>query len=391
MNPPLTFATKEISLKRQNNPMLGGPMAALMSLALATPLRRVLVVGGTHGNEYTGVYVLERLARHRADLRKQYPSLAVDTLLANPRAHKENRRFIDHDLNRMFSAKQMNGGAEKGYEVDRASEISQNHSCDVCIDMHTTTANMGCTLIVKSWSPLTIRAAAYVMKHWDAECAADAAEYEAAVATSCQREQVVGASCDSGARQALPSTPLYVLLEEGTRESSADLCSLGVDAGFEIECGPTPQGMLRADVIASTERAVRLLLRYLEQLYSGQAPELPETIELYVSQGKHPFEEFAGGVREHSSLPASVVARSRQGRDFEAMHTGDELFERLDGTITPYDGRYGDVVYPVFINEAAYYYAQSGRGLGIATKVEEFPVPPLVSHDETSFRGLETE
>ena len=48
---------------------------------------RVVVSGGTHGNEYTGVYVLERLAHRKAELRQKYPSLQIETLFANPKAH----------------------------------------------------------------------------------------------------------------------------------------------------------------------------------------------------------------------------------------------------------------------------------------------------------------
>ena len=38
-------------------------------------------------------------------------------------------------------------------------------------------------------------------------------------------------------------------------------------------------------------------------------------------------------------------------------------------------GRFGDVVHPVFVNEAAYYYAQSGVGIGIATP-QDLPLEP---------------
>ena len=69
--------------------------------AFAAPLpHRVVVAGGTHGNEYTGVYVLDRLAQQKDQLKRDYPSLSVEPILANPVAHKANRRFVDNDLNR---------------------------------------------------------------------------------------------------------------------------------------------------------------------------------------------------------------------------------------------------------------------------------------------------
>ena len=80
------------------------------------------------------------------------------------------------------------------------------------------------------------------------------------------------------------------------------------------------------------------------------------------------------GAPHDTMLPGAVVAASLQDRDYEPLRKGEPLFEHLDGTIVPYDGSFGDVVYPVFINEAAYYYRESGRGVGISHRIE-WPVP----------------
>ena len=47
--------------------MLTSAFYSYASAALAAPFK-VVVSGGTHGNEYTGVYVLQRLALRRAEL-----------------------------------------------------------------------------------------------------------------------------------------------------------------------------------------------------------------------------------------------------------------------------------------------------------------------------------
>ena len=61
-----------------------------------------------------------------------------------------------------------------------------------------------------------------------------------------------------------PPFPLHVLIEQvSSQHESACLASVG-RCGIEVEVGPTPQSVVRADVVASTERCVRLLLRYLE-------------------------------------------------------------------------------------------------------------------------------
>ena len=63
------------------------------------PIRRIVVSGGTHGNEFGGVAVLQRLRHRSEEISALYPSLDVETMLTNPRAHAGNRRFVDDDLN----------------------------------------------------------------------------------------------------------------------------------------------------------------------------------------------------------------------------------------------------------------------------------------------------
>ena len=63
-----------------------------------------------------------------------------------------------------------------------------------------------------------------------------------------------------------------------------------------------------------------------------------------------------------------------QDRDFEPLHEGSPLYESINGEIVTYDGSLGLTVTPIFINEAAYYYAASGLGIMI-TEAVEWPVP----------------
>ena len=73
------------------------------------------------------------------------------------------------------------------------------------------------------------------------------------------------------------------------------------------------------------------------------------------------------------------MAASLQDRDFEPLRAGEPLYETLDGELVMYDGSCGEVAYPVFINEAAYYYRESGRGVLMTTRTD-WPVPPLPLH-----------
>ena len=67
-------------------------------------IRRVAIVGGTHGNELTGVYLVKKFQQSPNLLKRSFD---VITFLANPKAIAANRRYIDRDLNRCFSKKDL--------------------------------------------------------------------------------------------------------------------------------------------------------------------------------------------------------------------------------------------------------------------------------------------
>ena len=54
---------------------------------------KVAIVGGTHGNELTGVYLVRKFDRFPELLNR--PSFECVTLIANPQAVVANRRYID--------------------------------------------------------------------------------------------------------------------------------------------------------------------------------------------------------------------------------------------------------------------------------------------------------
>ena len=68
-----------------------------------TESHQVLVVGGTHGNERTGIQLLRRLNAKPEELTRD--SFTAQTLLANPAAFANNCRYLEQDLNRCFSQK----------------------------------------------------------------------------------------------------------------------------------------------------------------------------------------------------------------------------------------------------------------------------------------------
>ncbi|XP_058867632.1 N-acyl-aromatic-L-amino acid amidohydrolase (carboxylate-forming)-like [Acipenser ruthenus] len=69
------------------------------------PLSRVVVTSGTHGNELGGVCLVREWLRQGNTPFLHWRSFRAQTLLANPRATKQNRRYLETDLNRCFTAK----------------------------------------------------------------------------------------------------------------------------------------------------------------------------------------------------------------------------------------------------------------------------------------------
>jgi len=129
-------------------------------------IRRVVVVGGTHGNELTGVYLIKKFEQFPELLHRS--SFEAMTLLANPEAVVLNRRYVDRDLNRCFADEDLANPALMSYEDRRAKAIAaqlkpeNQPDVDVIIDLHSTTANMGLTILPSSKQPFNLRLAAYL-------------------------------------------------------------------------------------------------------------------------------------------------------------------------------------------------------------------------------------
>lgn len=102
---------------------------------------RVVALGGVHGNEITGVMLVERL---RADLERGALALAAGTLtlvVGNPRAVELGTRGSEPhaDLNRSFTTETLDSNGPDGYEARRARELAPIIAAsDLVIDLHAT-------------------------------------------------------------------------------------------------------------------------------------------------------------------------------------------------------------------------------------------------------------
>ena len=305
--------------------------------------------------------------------------MEISTLLANPDAHLANKRFIHTDLNREFHHEklcvidnddddddddmeiQYNGdvvrntkeGLLDSIETARARELDAilGSKCngedpdqfDVAIDLHSTTSNMGLTLIVNEGDTLMAQGAAYV-------------------AMKCE-----GAKC---------------LMHSIPDRKHRPTLSSAAKHGFTVEVGPVPQGVLRHDTVLKTECALHNLLEFLHRLNEGE--DVLEELRDHYPCGLVPCfrtaparkpGEISGKITwpsasDNPNFPDLMIHESLQDKDFHILRTGDPLFVALDGSIVYYEGSHGDEVYVVFVNEAGYYYASSGTGIGVAVATQ---------------------
>lgn len=86
---------------------------------------KFLVIGGLHGNEPLGLEVCKKLEKIKIT--------NIDILYGNKKAIRDNKRFIEQDLNRVFP------GSNASYEGRRARQIMKIcEDYDFVIDFHNT-------------------------------------------------------------------------------------------------------------------------------------------------------------------------------------------------------------------------------------------------------------
>ena len=268
------------------------------------PFDTVVIVGGTHGNERTGVSLLQHWRQVPSEV--QRAGFTTRLLLANPEAVRQNRRFIDCDLNRSFLPRSRGSG----YETERAREIRVWMKAagrrTFAVDLHTSTANMGVTLITNT-DPVNVAVAADV-------------------------------------QEAMDGVRIYCF-PNGERIDSCLRAS--ASGGLGVEIGPIPQGILRHDTLALTREVVQQVLHAVERFNRGQCRPAGGNRTLYLHDRHVAYPMVAPG------RPPAFIHRELQGADYAPLTAGQPVFQDLSGRIWRFED--AETVYPVFINEAAYY------------------------------------
>ena len=263
-----------------------------------TPLKKVLVFGGTHGNEWTGVYAIKKYAEA---LTEEFSGLALDFVHANPRAFEINRRFQDEDLNRAFQYLQED--RPDSFEHNRAKEIKEMINRGPCfvLDLHTTTANMGNTIIISHAQPLNFHIASRLSTMF-------------------------------------PETRVILSPDPHKKYLASQS-----EFGLMIEVGPVANGVINAQALEATLKLIKEVLRTISTLSSLTSGTLEISEEV---------EDIPYPQNESGEITA-YIHREFQDRDFLPVDGQYRAFKNFNGEDIWL--KTNEMLYPIFINEAAYY------------------------------------
>ncbi len=289
---------------------------------------RLLLVGGTHGNERTAPWILQRWEAQPALLN---PPLPTTTCIGNPEAYGANRRYMERDLNRCFTEALLGDQSCAIREVIRARELVDTygpHGKDphnLVLDMHTTTAAMGPSVVTCGERPVDLALAALM-------------------------HQAVG-------------MPVYLFQ---INEDHPEECGFLVrrwPCGLVLEVGPVAQGIVDMGTVRKTTACLEGLLDALGNCLTGKA-RLPETMVIHRHLGSLDWPRNSDGRR------IACLHPDRPQWDWTALHPGDPLFLTETGDTIPYQGE--EPVWPVFCNEASY----EEKGIALSLTRQDTMMPP---------------
>uniref|UniRef100_A0A671KPN8 N-acyl-aromatic-L-amino acid amidohydrolase n=1 Tax=Sinocyclocheilus anshuiensis TaxID=1608454 RepID=A0A671KPN8_9TELE len=273
-----------------------------MALVFLPALARMAVCGGTHGNELSGVYVVQEMERQRKDLLDHY----ID-----------QNNFLNQAVNMFFSAVNCPITDSSPYEVWRAQELNNllglkgsTDATDIICDLHNTTSNMGLTLIHYTSSDwVTLHICKYLQTK-------------------------------------ITKVPVRVLVLDVPISDAYSLESVSKH-GFSLEIGPQPHGVVRADIYIIMKEAVDLTIDWIHKFNSGTVFEGGdvETFK-FIKSVDYPRDP------ETRTLTAAIHPQL-QDKDFCLLKRGDPLFLSFSGETVNYKEE--ETLHPFFINEAAYY------------------------------------
>ncbi len=285
---------------------------------------QLLLVAGTHGNEINAPWLIDQWAQNPNLINTN--GLQVHKVIGNPAALQLGKRYLDRDLNRSFSVDLFADSSSRDFEISRAIELlslygSEGRSpCQIVIDLHSTTAAMGSSLVVYGRRPSDLALASLV--------------------------------------QSQLGLPIY--LHEGDNSQRGFLVE-SWPCGFVIEIGPVSQGMLHERIIQQTKLILEILFMGILEIQLGKNI-YPDHLIV------HRHLQSIDFPRNDKGEINAFIHSELQGKDWIPLRKEAPLFLGFHGEVFKFKGEPGTV--PVFINEVAY--AEKKIALSL-TKREVWP------------------
>ncbi|MEM9508184.1 MAG: aspartoacylase, partial [Cyanobacteria bacterium P01_E01_bin.35] len=263
-------------------------------------INQVLLSAGVHGNEKTGIYLVKKFKNNQKLISRN--SFATKTLLINNKAIELNTRYYEVDLNRCFDLETINSDYKENklHEQLLAQKIYQQvkeAKIDFVLDFHTSTSNMGLTLMLSNDRPFNLRLAAYLVA----------------------------------------INPLVKIVRSNNLQYNNRFRHI-FPLGFTVEMGAIAPNVIDPIWFEQVEILVEQILDYIEQSNHNKQPLSPEIVPIYsMSEAIYFPTDSQGDI-------AGIVSTQLHGNDYVALHPNEIIFNKFDGKKVIYDGT--TTVYP---------------------------------------------
>ena len=268
-------------------------------------LKKILIISGTHGNEINPIWAVKQFTMKENLFDKD---IEFKYIIGNPMAYKKGLRYIDKDLNRSFDFSK--NSYQKNYEIDRANFLVENFGingsepCEIAIDLHTTTANMGTSIVMYGRRKKDLCLAALLQHKF--------------------------------------GLPIY--LHEKDKKQTGFLVEAW-PCGLVIEVGSVAQNFYDQKII---DRFFLIISSLRDEIYKLQNNhiKLPKELIVHVHQGSIDYP------KEKNGNINGLIHPERINQDWKPIKRGDPLFLDKQGNNITYKGE--DFICPVFIGEVSY-------------------------------------
>ncbi len=272
-------------------------------------IKQALIVGGTHGNEPTGTYLYKKWQQDAGPITRS--SFETVLFLANPEAVNIKQRYVDKDLNRCFTSRNLADAGLDSHEDLLAKKINQElgpkpqSKYDLIIDMHTSTADMGVTLICDE-NPDSLKIL-------------------------------------SAVKVRLPKVNLY----QFERSDRIQSCLRSIaPVGIGIEIGPVAQNVLKHEIVDLMAKVVYTILDVVQTANTSPNLRWPRETELF----RHVEYVNYPGPKDNFYY---LIHQDLEARNYKKIKRQTPIFIGMDNSVINYEGP--DGLCPAFVNEAAYY------------------------------------